>query len=433
MTSTFGVQSGYVNESAAAIRQGSKAKEGGLQSVYFFLCLFGSLVTATAIFVFSSPINNWLFPGADYIFYIRLVALNSLLLGPVLFFPSMLQANLLIRKLMVYSIALSIISTLVTILLLYFYQLDGVVFSFVLNSGFAILLGIWFVRNVRHPWYHTLRINIFRQLPLLRQLLKYGAAGLLTSVAFQIGYTIIKSILIKQGDLSDAGMYQSVANISNQYLPVFLTSLSTYVIPLMAGANRKEQGVSVNNSMRAVSILSFPVIVVLALFGNEILVVLYSSEFSSAAPLLIWMVLADLIKVINRVMGSLVIVLKNFRLWITTDLLSIVSSILLTYLLFPVYGLKGVAFAMIATQIMIFLIYTLSLKRISGFQISRQMYFFLAGAISLLLVINLVPVPLYIKTIISFTGLFALVGSLLKRNEWLRIKNFIRNDSNREY
>lgn len=157
-----------------------------------------------------------------------------------------------------------------------------------------------------------LKLSLFNN--ILQTIIKYSIKELIleTKSIFRFGILLIFSTFLTeiillhvkthihsnfgQSSLAD---FQSAWFISNFSLNMLLTSMLTHYYPEMVGLdNRELENEKIGEQFRSTLMFGFPIILMILLFADELLVILYSKEFYKAKQYLELMIIGSSVNLI---------------------------------------------------------------------------------------------------------------------------------------
>ncbi|MDN5215966.1 oligosaccharide flippase family protein [Fulvivirgaceae bacterium BMA12] len=407
--SNLGMSTGFIREVSISRSQQDQQRIIALRSTLVVCSIIASLVISIIIFFNAKAINSWLFRELDYVFYIKLLALNSNFIGYAGMFNALVKAEKLIRTLMKLSILVSSVNTVAAILLIYWFNIDGVLYGIIANSLFnCIITGIIAQKyRLLNGIIPSLRSKLLDK-KIFALLIKFGVISLITSIALQLSYASVKSIIIQNSGLPSAGIYQAASNISNQYLPVLLTSLGTYLLPHLAEIQSKEKmHKEGNNSLRLILLLAAPMLISFLAFSDLIVQILYSKEFVASGSILSVIIIGDLFKVSNKVLGTMIIAKNYIITWLSVDILYAASLPVFTLILYNDYGILSPAIGYMIAAFLGFLAFLLPLIFKEKFKIEFIVWKLFASIFASLVIVFMA------KPYLNLIGLFLICLSLI--------------------
>ena len=220
------------------------------------------------------------------------------------------------------------------------YGLKGYILAELLGSLLALFLFFFLIKNLLRPYF----IFSFKNLFVFNdEEKKYSFNLLVTNIVAALRNHGDKIILVYYLSTFELGIYSVVLTIAS-FIPLVLTSFNSIFSPIISELytknNLKKLVFYFQLSGRYVFILSFPLIVFLFLFSNEVMSV-FGNEFKIGSNLLLFIVGGQLI---NISLGSVGLMLqmcgfeKQMR---NISIFSSLSSFLLYFLLVGKLGLIG--------------------------------------------------------------------------------------------
>lgn len=183
-------------------------------------------------------------------------------------------------------------------------------------------------------------------LGMLRAPLQFGAAALGADFLKNATFLGSRRAVIAAFGFAGNGWYQAVLTLSDQYFNVLTSAVATYVLPTLAGhRDDVARTAEMNRVGRAMFLLLVPVLVVMLLFQDWLVRLLYSRDFLAATGILQWQLVGGSFRMAGWTLGAplLVVASPAFVLVqeIVWDMLYLAGVILLPRTL----GIAGVGVA----------------------------------------------------------------------------------------
>lgn len=244
------------------------------------------------------------------------------------------------------SVLSALLSTLLGIGALMLWGRSGLVAFLIAAPLASFLLGHLYV--ARLPKIQAPRTP----LPVLagqwRVLAKLGAAFMVAGLAVTLGQLLVRTLVQRQLGADALGYFQAAATISMTYIGFVLTAMGTDYYPRLTAAIHDHAAVNrmVNEQTEVALLLAGPVFLAMMGLASWIIELLYSSSFHSAANVLRWMVLGDILKVASWPLGFIILAAGNGRTFMLTETLAISVFVVLTWFGLPLMGVaaSGIAF-----------------------------------------------------------------------------------------
>ncbi|MBN2100747.1 oligosaccharide flippase family protein [Candidatus Dojkabacteria bacterium] len=218
----------------------------------------------------------------------------------------------------------------------------------------------------------------------------------------------------------DVGVYNIALTIST--LPTLLSSsLSTSFFPtvsrLISSGELKETKRLYRDIIRILLFITVPLMATLVAFSNEILGV-FGKEFHSSNFLMLYLIFGALFTIVTGPIDLVLTALDKQKMVTVNAIISIVVSIILSFLLIPKYGILGAAIAnsaAISTQRLLGLIELKLIKNFTPYTMKTYFIIFVGSVLSLSLYLlkpYVIPEVIYSNMLLAI-GFLALctVGS----------------------
>lgn len=365
------IRNGFIRNPLIAYYVSAEGEDEKRSIVTASLVIHGilSLFIAAVILLGATPLADfWSAPGLDRLFV--LYAINSIIFIPFFHFEYLLSAAVRFKGiffsnairlglLSIYIITHFISQASLTLVELATVQIIGTVAGCVVSYGF-----------VKDMLFLNLRIDR----DLVKRLFHFGK--------FTFG-TNVSSILIKNTDSWMIGRIISAASVA-VYTPAIKLSnivevptlaIASLIFPQVFKKMREQgkEGVS-DIYIKSVSLIlavMIPVIIPIYVFAEEIIALIFGSEYREAAPILQVTIFYTLLIPFNRQFGTVMDALKTPKLNFYLLVMMAVLNIIFNYIFLKQFGLIGSAFGTLLSYCIIFVVNQVILKRMYGIKTFR--------------------------------------------------------------
>lgn len=203
-----------------------------LFSTSFKVSLYCSAFVGIILLVFGSLLSNWIFVNKIYenpirVFGVTIVlySLNSLLI-------SILNGKKQIKTYTLVNTIGSIVGLCFTLVLVYYFKVSGALYALVLSQSIVFFVTLFFI--TKSDWF---TLDYFKQnidFAIVKKLSSYSLMAVVTALTIPVSQIILRNIIISILGLQSAGIWQGMMRISDAYLMVLTTALSTYYLPKLA-------------------------------------------------------------------------------------------------------------------------------------------------------------------------------------------------------
>ncbi|WP_418991993.1 oligosaccharide flippase family protein [Alistipes sp.] len=220
------------------------------------------------------------------------------------FFNSVLQAKGKIAKLVTAQLYSTIIGSVFTLVIIYFFRIDGIVWGLLVGAMIGLPIGWYFFNKLHIP---KVEISAKDSISIIKDLLLTG--GLVTLAGFSATMCIVfaKVFLLNHLGLKVVGFYEVSVAFSNIYIGMILQSMGTDFFPrLCQVVGQPRQMYQLVNEQMEIGLLFATIGVDICLIiAPTLLITLYNSEFIAATDMLRWQCVGVGLRVLGYPLGYL--------------------------------------------------------------------------------------------------------------------------------
>lgn len=306
---------------------------------------FGSLLCL----IFCYPISVFAFNDGGYALHIAILSLSiflsSLSTGQLV----ILQGTRNIAFMAKANLWGNAVGLPVSLLLYWFLGVKGIIPAFITGSLIFLIFSSHYAGKIKLQKTPPLKLKeAFRQglAPL-----RLGAFIVIVSIMETASMFLIKAFLIRvlgeDGGLIAIGTLQPAWTITLIYLSLVLKSMGTDFFPRLCSISNNAGNMRklVNEQTYIALLVTIPIVVVTMMFSQQILSLLYTSEFVSGTPLLQWHVAGSFFKVLSWPMAFILLARNKGPYYLFTEIIYFAFYLGGSYLLFPYLGTRAVGIA----------------------------------------------------------------------------------------
>ncbi len=175
---------------------------------------------------------------------------------------------------------------------------------------------------------------------------------------------MIRSHIIAEKSLVEAGLWQAVWHFSELYLGLITMFLGVYFFPKISSLVHDHH--SARSEVWHVVKFVAPIAAVICfgayLFRDLVIFLLYSNEFKEAKNLFFYQVLGDYLKILSWIFGYYMLAKEMVKLVVSATIISNVFFVGASYFFIAQSGIEGVTYAH-AINYAIYLIFTFLIFR----------------------------------------------------------------------
>lgn len=304
--------------------------------------LFGVLLTI----LFSKLLSQWTFGSSEHYIWFILLSANFIFSSQTTNKMAVLQGTRSMKAIAISSVVFSVLMTLVSIPIYYFFRMDGIIPVILLTA----------VLNFLVNWYYSRKITTKRVTLSLSETFEKGKGliklGFLLSINVIFGqicnYLIKLYFQLKASDTEVLGLYVVSSVLLVSYVGMIFSAMGADFYPRLTSiqSDNKKIKALVNDQIEIAMLLITPCILLFYFLAPLIIRILYSEEFLPVIAILKAALLAIIIKAIIWPLGYIILAKGKNRLYFIQELLGDFINVVLTILLYHLLGLKGIGLAM---------------------------------------------------------------------------------------
>lgn len=345
------------------VRYASQEDHTTIISDHFRAAVLISLVGAIATGIFIIATNALVPPqfldSLIYSWAVPLIPFSIFALSLTTIFLARLQGTEQFRYWFIFSIVLLIIQVLFSLIALKTAGLIGLV---------SAMIAFPIVQLITIPLFAKGTLaRFFTPIPprgAFFAMNDYLLMGLVSIGLSPLVQVVIRSSLIVQGGIEEAGLWQGVLKLSELGILFVVSTLSTWYLPRLAKSSEDSEtgkimivcGVTVFSVGLVGMIIGF-------LGGESILALVFSDTFRSASKYLNWQLALMIIQLLSWTFGSFFLIKGNVKEYICLEVTGQILSLILALILIPHFGVLGILYGFLIEGILYLTYLLLRLRR----------------------------------------------------------------------
>lgn len=359
-STNFGISFSAVKYMAELAATGDRLRvaryAGAVRTWSLLTAIFGTI----ACLVLAPWLSRWTFSSTDY-------TTTFMLLSPIVGILALCGGELAIlkgtkqlRKVATVS-AIGAVSTLIICSPIYLWLgIRGIVPALLLSNLAFLLIQLRFSTRVV-PWHLTRRIRraVSDGLPMLG----LGVAYIIAGIFGQGAEYIIRTQILRFGELADVGFYNTGYAMAVSYASMVFGAIEADYFPRLsaAGSDPRRQNIIVNRQIEVCVLLIAPCLILFALAMPFFIVLLNSHKFLVAAPMAICATYYMFFKALTLPVAYLPLARGDSKMYMLTELIYDIFIACAIPLAFHLRGLTGAGWALSAggllNMLVIYLLY----------------------------------------------------------------------------
>jgi len=317
-----------------------------LRRASLFLGLFGMAATI----VLSGFLSRLAFGAAEHEMALAVLGL-TLLFGAVSGGQiALVQGMRRIGDLATLSVLGALLSSSISIPLIYIWGESGIVPALVVTSAMTMFTSWWFARKIpldRIPlsWKETLMEG--------KGLVALGLAFMASSVMASSIMFLIRALLVRKVGLDGVGLYQAAYTLSSLYIGVILNAMGMDFYPRLTAVAQDNAACNrlVNEQTEVGLLVAIPGIVITLVLAPLVIELFYSSKFIPAYEVLRWQILGVFLRVVSWPMAFIQLAKGRGKLFFFTELFGNLAHVGFIWAGIGFYGLPGTGMAFFAQYV----------------------------------------------------------------------------------
>ncbi|ASU33647.1 O-antigen translocase [Mucilaginibacter xinganensis] len=308
------------------------------------ISIYCSGIVGAILLLSSSYLSTWMFNTSLYNNPIRVLGVTIILYSLNTLLISILNGKQQIKTYTIVNTVGSIVGLLLTVVLVYFYKVEGALYALVLAQ--SIVFVVTFILIIKSDWFSISYFNGAYDSKLGRKLFNYSLMTVVTALTGPVSQIILRKLLITNLGINSAGYWQGMMRISDGYLLLITTSLSTYYLPKLSSLNtEKELRKEIFHGYKIILPAVFFGCITIYFLRHFIIRILYTGEFEGMQSLFAFQLLGDFFKMAAWLLGYMIIAKAMTRTYIITEILFSFSYVFLSYFCISIFKLQGITIA----------------------------------------------------------------------------------------
>ncbi|MCG9697115.1 O-antigen translocase [Shewanella sp. Isolate11] len=325
-----------------------------LWSTSLKITAFSSVLVGLGLTIFASYWSSYIFKTQEYSYVFVLFGCTSILFSINQLLLSILNGLKDIKTYISSQMIQSVYSLIFTTLLIYLYQLDGALIALVTNQSVIFIVILWKLRNHKEIFFERFIASL--DIQMSKRLFKYSLMALVSASVVPISQILIRNFVSESLGWDYAGYWQAMVYISNMYLMVITTALSTYYLPRLSEINDKnELREELINGYRIILPLVSMLSLLMFFLKDFILIILFTEEFKPMLLLFKWQLVGDVLKISSWLLAYLMLAKAMTKVFVITEIFFATTLVLFSFVFVYLYGFVGLSYAF-ALNYMIYLI-----------------------------------------------------------------------------
>lgn len=344
--------------------------------------LLGVLITV----IFSKQLSKYTFGDNQH--SVEIILLSSTILFGAISAGQMaiIQGYRKIAALAKANIYGSLIGFCVTLPIYFYFGVKGIIPVLILLSLFNLILSQQFAKQIT---INAIPVSFSESFYGGLSMVKLGFFKMITGFIAAGTLYLVRKVLADKEGVDAVGFFAAASALAITYMAIVFDAMSADYYPRLSAINKDLPAVNrlVNDQTYVTLLLGMPLMSGMLLFGDFILVTLYSSAFASASLMLNWMLLAIFPRLISFPLGYVFVSMAKGKIFIFTQTLW--NSIFFIAFLYArdIWGVEAPGIGFLVASVVGYFVNLLILVKISGFKYESKLlylilFFFVTSVLS---------------------------------------------------
>ena len=237
--------------------------------------LFTSIIGALVTICFSKLLSKLTFGNTDYYFWFVILSVNFVFANLSTSRIALLQGLRMIKSIAISNVLSSVLITLITVPIYYFFKFDGIIAVILASSFINLLVNFYFTRNIKIDKISLSIVDTFHK---GKPLMKMGFLLSINVIFGQICSYLIKLYLNGNGSSAEIlGLFEVSSVILISYVGLIFNAMGADFYPRITEIQSDNFKVKelVNDQIEMGSLLVTPAIIFLYFSGPFVVEILY--------------------------------------------------------------------------------------------------------------------------------------------------------------
>jgi O-antigen/teichoic acid export membrane protein len=183
-------------------------------------------------------------------------------------------------------------------------------------------LAIWWL------WRQKLLAELFGKIgasfdrPAARYFFSFAGVTVITSLLNSSIVLILRGLIVKKYDLAGVGIFDAAWTLCVTYISLISGAFGTYYLPTLSKlTDRQEITDLIQRVLLFIAIISAIAIAGIILLKKQIILLLFSADFTPSLSLLRWLLIADYLKMLSWVLAFPMLAFSHLRLFFITEVI----------------------------------------------------------------------------------------------------------------
>lgn len=335
---SLGVKSGIIKYVAECKEDRSRYKH--IISSGFLISISIGFLLSALLFLFSNSFSVLVFDTIGYSYLFKVSALVVPFFTVQVFFIAVINGLKKVTDLVVINIVTYLSSAILIILLMNRNQLEGALLAIVITPFFLFCSLFIKYKLLKEIIRNISVFNISNR--FLLKITSFFSMTLFSGIMFPFIFLLIRSYIIDNVGVEEAGYWEAIRKISNYYMLFVYTLYEIYLLPLLS-ENKSRNGFRTIVFGFYKSILPFVFIGFLLIFLFKFIIIklILTDEFLPMNNLFLWQLLGDFFRIIFLAISYQFLAKKMIKTYIICEIIYMLLLYFFSICCIDYFGVLG--------------------------------------------------------------------------------------------
>ncbi len=394
----FGATASIINSHNKAIRESWNKQ---LVLLYHLLIiLVTNILGGLFLILFSNKISTLIFDGLVDNNFVFLMVLVGLIYSAGMYLELLVQARKEFSKLFKGQVYSSIFAILTLIPIIFIFGIKGILYNFII---FYLISFLFFLSTSALDIHELSRNHVQLNIKILKYILKVSLIDIARSILVIGSLLVGRIFIVKIIGIQKTGYLQSILSITN-YINVLSMGFMIYYFPTISSKLKTDDfSNEFNSGFKLLIYFVFPFIILIYLFPDIFIKLLYTKEFLIVKNFLPILMISKVIEIYNYFYGINFLGTNRLGNFILLDGLKSIIFLLLLAILLSKFQIIGIVYSFLGAEITAFLSLKIILKKITQLQLKRENNILYYKILLLLILLNFLDINIFLKILISLS------------------------------
>lgn len=334
-----------------------------ITSTSFIVILVLTLIISILTFIFSLKLSELTFYSAEYSFIFKFLSFSLIFYSLNIYLLSVINGLEKIKLFTLINIILSLVSLISVSILTIYFKLSGALISLVLSQSLVFIICYFIILNKFGNSFFLNIINFkYFKKKITLKLFKFSIATFSSGAIVAITMLIIRYIITSKTSIDSAGIWESGWRILVYFNMIFAIPFSIFYFPKFSKSIDMDEILKMlYDSIKFNLPLMLALSIIIIVFKNFFIVLLFSEEFLDLSLFLNYIIFAEIFRILGIFIHNIYLAKTHVFTTILFQIFFFSTFIVFTYLTIDDYGLIGVGVSYLAASILYLLSYILFL------------------------------------------------------------------------